>query len=316
LEVPIPERIVIGAMSKHIIGCPMKARVCVAYGADRSVGTRKVVETFGMPDVSGKMVLVKPNFNTADPAPGSTHNDTLETFISLVQKGDPKHVTVGDRSGPANTGEVFQEKGIFDMAEKLGFECMMFDVLPKSRYAKIVPPDSHWRDGFMIAKPVLEADVVMTLCCLKTHGYGGQFTMSLKVTTGMVAGSNMRELHFSNSIREMIAEMNVAYQPRLIVMDGVEAFVNGGPMTGTRWQANLTFASDDRIAIDAVGVAVLKMHGTIKAIESNRIFKQEQIRRAVELGIGVSSPDDIELVPVDDESVPIVEKLRAVLSNS
>ena len=57
--------------------------------------------------------------------------------------------------------------------------------------------------------------------------------MSLKVTTGMVPGSNMRELHSSNHIREMIAKMNVAYRPRLIVIDGVEAFVDGGPMTGT-----------------------------------------------------------------------------------
>jgi uncharacterized protein (DUF362 family) len=165
----------------------------------------------------------------------------------------------------------------------------------------------------MIAKSVLEADAVMTLCCLKTHAYGGQFTMSLKVTTGMVAGSCMRELHFSNHIREMIAEMNVAYRPMLTVMDGVEAFVDGGPMTGTRWQANLTLASDDRVAIDAVGVAALKMHGTTKAIESGRIFEQDQIRRAVELGIGVSSPEDIDLVPVDDASVQPVERLRDVL---
>ena len=188
--------------------------------------------------------------------------------------------------------------------------------MPKSRFEKIEFPGFHWHDGYLIAKPVLEADAVFTLCCLKTHGYGGHFTMSLKVTTGMVAGSNMRELHSSNHIREMIAEMNVAYRPKLIVMDGVEAFVDGGPMTGTRWQANLTFASDDRVAIDAVGVAALKMHGTTKSIESKRIFEQDQIRRAVELGIGVPSPEDIDLVPVDEASAEVVGKLRDILSSA
>ena len=173
----------------------MRSRVCVAFGPDRKVGTRKVVESFGMPDVADKNVLVKPNFNTADPTPGSTHIDTLETFIGMVQAGGPKHVIVGDRSGPSKTREVFQEKGIFDMAERLGFEAVIFDEMPRSRFLKIASPDSHWRDGFMIAKPVLEADAVMTLCCLNTHGFGGHFTMSLKVTTGMIAGSNMRELH-------------------------------------------------------------------------------------------------------------------------
>ena len=294
----------------------MKSRVCVAYGPNRWAGTKKAVAAFGMPDLTGKTVLVKPNFNTADLTPGSTHLDTLETVVTLAQDGGAKHIMVGDRSGPAKTREVFQEKGIFEMAERLGFECIIFDEMTKGRFAKMDAPGSHWRDGFLIARPVLEADAVITLCCLKTHGFGGQFTMSLKVTTGMLSGSCMRELHFSNHIREMIAEMNVAYRPALIVMDGVEAFVDGGPMTGTRWQSNLTLVSDDRIAIDAVGVAALKMHGTTKAIESNRIFELEQIKRAVELGIGVSSPEDIELVPVDDVSFPYVERLRAVLSGS
>ena len=288
----------------------------MAFGPDRKAGTRKVIEAFGSPDVAGKTVLVKPNFNTADPAPGSTHNDTLETLVRMVLAGGAKILTVGNRSGPADTREVFQEKGVFEMSERLGFETVLFDEMPKSRYARIAPPGSHWRDGFLIAKPVLEADAVITLCCLKTHGFGGHFTMSLKVTTGMLAATNMRELHSSNHIREMIAEMNLAYRPELIVMDGVEAFVEGGPMTGTRWQANLTLASDDRVAIDAVGLAALKMRGTTKAIESARIFGQDQIRRAVELGIGVSKAEDIELVPVDDESSEVVDRLREILVNS
>jgi uncharacterized protein (DUF362 family) len=114
----------------------------------------------------------------------------------------------------------------------------------------------------------------------------------------------------------MIAEMNVAYRPKMIVMDGVEAFVDGGPMTGTRWQADLTFASDDRVAIDAVGLAALKLHGTTKIIESTRIFEMDQIKRAVQLGVGVSSPEAIDLVPVDEGSADIVGKLRAILSTS
>ncbi len=294
----------------------MRSRVCVAYGPDRKASTRKVVEAFGMPEVADKNVLIKPNFNTADPPPGSTHNDTLETVIRMVQEGGPKHVIVGDRSGPASTREVFQGKGIIQMGERLGFECQIFDSMPKSRYEKIVLPGSHWRDGYLIAKPVLEADAVITLCCLKTHSFGGHFTMSLKVTTGMIAGSNMRELHSSDHIRDMIAEMNVAYRPKLIVMDGVDAFVDGGPMTGTRWRANLMFASDDRVAIDAVGVAALKMRGTTKSIESKRIFEQDQIRRAAELGIGVSSPEDIDLVPVDEVSAELAGKLREILTSA
>lgn len=291
------------------------AKVAVAYDADRSRGTRKVVGALGLPDLRNKSVLVKPNFNTADTPPGSTHIDTIRTVVELVKANGPKRIVLGDRSGPADTSKVFQEKGMFALAQEMGFECLVFDEMPKDRWVKIRPPGMHWMNGFWFAKPVLEADVVIGLCCLKTHQYGGHFTMSLKLTTGMVHSRNMTELHTSIiNQRNMIAEMNWPYRPALVVMDGVEAFYKGGPMTGSTWTANLTFASEDRVALDAVGVAALKMHGTTDKIERRRIFEQDQIRRAVELDLGVSGPDEIDIVPVDKESQAIAEKLSSVLS--
>jgi uncharacterized protein (DUF362 family) len=187
--------------------------------------------------------------------------------------------------------------------------------MPKERYAKIKPPGSHWMNGFYFARPVLEADAVISLCCLKTHQYGGHFTMSLKLTTGMVHRSNMTELHTSViNQRNMIGEMNYAYKPALIVMDGVEAFYEGGPMTGSLWNANLTFAATDRVAMDAVGVAALKMHGTTRKIMGKKVFEQDQIKRAVELGLGATGPDQVEIIGVDEGSEGIASKLRPMLS--
>lgn len=291
-----------------------KSKVVVAVDPDRASGTRKVVKKFGMPTLNGKRVLVKPNFNTADPTPGSTHIDTIRTVVDLVKLEAPARITVGDRSGPQKTSKVFQEKGIFALAEEMGFDCLIFDEMAKDRWVRIDPPGSHWRKGFLFAKPVLEADAVIGLCCLKTHQYGGHFTMSLKLTTGMVHSRNMTELHtsFINQ-RNMIAEMNYAYEPTLVIMDGVEAFYKGGPMSGPRWKADLTFAASDRIALDAVGVAALKMHGTTDKIQSKAIFQQDQIRRAVELGLGASSPDEIEVVAVDERSEDIVSNLQEML---
>ncbi len=137
--------------------------------------------------------------------------------------------------------------------------------------------------------------------------------MSLKLTTGMVHRRNMDELHSSLHQREMIAEMNYAYEPNVIVMDGVEAFYSGGPMRGARWKANLTFASKDRVALDAVGVAALKMHGTTEEIERRPVFMQDQIRRAVELGLGVQEAREIELVPVGEGSQEVVEQIQDAL---
>ncbi len=292
-----------------------KSRVYLALDPDRASGTRKVVSALGMPELKGKSVLVKPNFNTADPPPGSSHIDTIRTVMELVKREGPKKIVLGDRSGPTKTSKVFQEKGVFALAEELGFECLIFDEMPKDRWQKMSPPGSHWMNGFWFAKPVLEADAVISLCCLKTHQYGGHFTMSLKLTTGMVHSRNMTELHtsFINQ-RNMIAEMNCAYAPAFIVMDGVEAFYTGGPMTGSRWKADLTFAATDRVALDAVGVAALKMHGTTSKLEGKKVFEQDQIKRAVELGLGACGPEEVEVVPVDRQSEDIARKIELHLS--
>jgi hypothetical protein len=45
-----------------------------------------------------------------------------------------------------------------------------------------------------------------------------------------------------------------------------------------------------------------------------KIFDQEQIARAAELGLGVSSPHQIELVTQDETSRLYAEKLKAVLA--
>lgn len=277
------------------------------------MATKKVASAIGMPYMEDKEVLIKPNLNTSDPSPGSTHIDTLSSVLEMIKPDGPKSIVVGDRSGPMVTRTVFEDKGLFELGKEEGFECLVFDEMSDDMYKKYQPPGSHWRDGFLFARPVIRADRVICLCCLKTHQYGGHFTMSLKLATGMVHRNNMDELHSSRYQREMIAEMNYAYEPNLVIMDGVEAFYSGGPMHGAIWRANLTFASKDRIALDAVGVAALKMHGTTPEIERRPVFMQDQIRRAVELGLGVQEAKEIEIVPVDATSEPICQRIQDVL---
>jgi hypothetical protein len=45
-----------------------------------------------------------------------------------------------------------------------------------------------------------------------------------------------------------------------------------------------------------------------------KIFEQEQISRAVELGLGISSPAQIEFLTPDEPSREYVEKLKPILA--
>jgi len=72
-------------------------------------------------------------------------------------------------------------------------------------------------------------------------------------------------------------------------------------------------ASSNRAAIDAVGVAILRIYGATKNVMNGRIFELGQIKRASELGIGVKSASHIKLIPVNEESHEIAEKMENIL---
>jgi len=219
------------------------------------------------------------------------------------------------------TRQVMEQKGIFGLAQQLGFDVQVLDELEAEGWQMVQPPTSHWREGFPIAKLAQEMPYIAQTCCLKTHRYGGHFTLSLKNSVGLVAKylpgestNYMQELHSSPHQRLMIAEINAAYTPDLIVLDGVEAFVKGGPDRGEHVQANVVLASRDRVALDAVGVAILRHFGTTPEVSRGTVFDQEQIARAVELGLGVGGPEEIEIATDDEGSKAFAEQIQDILS--
>jgi uncharacterized protein (DUF362 family) len=292
------------------------AKVALVRTEDRAKGIQAALKLISFPSPKGKSVLIKPNFNTADPAPGSTHNDTIRQLVQEMKALGARRFTVGDSCGPGDTKAVMEQKGIPALAKEVGFEVINFEDLSPQDWVPFNPPGSHWKNGFSVAKPVVEAEYLLWTCCLKTHGFGGVHSMSLKLAVGVTPKSiRMGEMHRdSTHIRRMIAEINQGFKPQLIVMDGVEIFVDGGPMTGKKVAAGIIVAGTDRIAIDAVGLAVLKHHGSNDAIMSKKIFEQEQVARAVELGLGIKSPDQIEIVTGDAESRDYAGKLKQILS--
>ena len=293
------------------------SRVILVKTDNRAHGVRRCLEIWEANPCKDKNVLIKPNFNTADPFPGSTHNDTLKAILSHVREMQAASVRIGDRSGPQDTEEVLKQKNIHTLASEYDAEVVNFDSLNEDEYKKINQPGFHWKDGFLAAGPVTEAECLIQTCCLKTHQYGGVFTMSLKNSVGIVPRKDypfMRELHRSPHQRKMIAEINTAYAPDLVILDGIEAFVDGGPMSGEKKQADVFLAGTDRAAIDAVAVAILKELGSNDAIMKTPVFEQEQISRAAELNLGAGSPSAVSIETGDDASKAYADKVQQILS--
>lgn len=298
----------------------LTGKVAFIKTTDRTDGVRQAMKLLGNNPFGGKHIFLKPNFNSADPTPGSTHPDVLRALVSEMNNMGAARITVGDRSGMGNTRQVMGKLGVYKLAEELGFETIVLDDLTADDWELIQPGNSHWSQGFPFARPCLEADTIVQTCCLKTHRYGGHFTLSLKNSVGMVAKNDhrhnhdfMQELHSSDYQRTMIAEINTAYTPGLVILDGVEAFISGGPANGKRIFSQVILAGTDRVAMDAVGVALLRLHGCKTEVAKGKIFEQEQIARAVSLGLGVDSPEKIGFITGDPESEAYAQQVKNIL---
>lgn len=289
-------------------------KVAVISTKDRVYGVNKSLELLGINPVKGKKVVFKPNFNTADPPPASSSMETVKQLVIKLKEMGAKTITLAERAGPAKTSDVFEKKGLSALAKELGFNVVDLTNVPNDAYILKKPEGNHWKDGFLFAKIYDEAECIVETCCLKTHMYGGHFTMSLKNAVGLVNKKNMAELHSSKYQREMIAEINCVYKPDLIVMDGVITFVDQGPMEGPRVEANVFVTGTDKVAIDAIGVAILRILGTTPEVMSGSIFEQDQIKRAIQLGLGINSPTEIEFLTDSEESKEFVVKIKEELT--
>ena len=296
------------------------ADVFLIGGGDLRGDVESLLDRLPVGDVAGKTVAVKANFNSADPFPASTDPATLGAMIEIVADNNPERIVLAERSGMGATLRVLERCGVFDLVKENGFSVVILDELGEEGWVKVVRDGFHWRRGFLIARLFVEAGAVVQTCCLKAHRFGGHITMSLKNSVGMVAkydpkdGYNyMQELHTSPAQRLMIAEINSAYDPAFILLDARKGFSTGGPDRGTTISPGLLIAGTDRVAVDAVGVALLRAHGSTREVTRGPVFAQEQIARAAELGLGVKSPHDIRLHGLDAQGEAAAGIIRGIL---
>jgi uncharacterized protein (DUF362 family) len=297
---------------------PERARVVVAREADRAKAIAACLDTLEFRACDGVGVALKANYNSDDAFPASTHPETLAALIAALQARRARAVTLAERSGMGDTRRVLERTGVFEVAQRAGARVIVLDEVGRPAWEAFRA--EHWPSGLHAARLFTEAPcAVQTMCC-KTHRFGGHVTLSLKNTVGLVAkrvpGNDhdyMQDLHRSPHQRAMIAEANLAWRPALNVMDALEAFIDGGPEAGTRAAPGVFLASDDRCALDAVAIALLRQHGMKGPAASGPIARTDQLERALALGVG-AAPTAVEVVPASPSAGDIAKRLSAALA--
>lgn len=291
----------------------------VVVGLSRNKDTLEAVKAAvgfagGLGIKKGSTVLIRPNANTADLPPGSTNPDVLRGAIREVKKCNPGKIIVAEKSmSTLDTEKVLKELGLWQAAESEGVdEILTFDdmkrrhVEPKGAYS--------WPYGFDVPEFLESIDYMIALPVIKTH-WTATFTMGLKSQISITADRDRRQLPHGQNwdvlFGNMIAESNLVYRPDFYISDATKCFVTDGPNTGTLREPDIVMASSDVIANDAVGLALLKTLGTVPKIQNHSVWAQPQIKRAVELNLGVLSR---EKITVKSSGVEEIEEIIANLA--
>lgn len=236
-------------------------------------------------------ILIKPNFNTADPFPASTDPEFLQAVIEVIKQANPQEIIVGESCTYfLNTEKVCQEKKIDKIIQKLGVTWHNFE---KNKWVKVDVPGGKYFKTVQIPKITQEVDKIILLPCLKTHRLA-KFTMSLKITIGMLKPIQRGPLHLSN-LEPRIAEVASVIKPDLIVMDGRKCFVTQGPEKGQIETPNILMASTDRIALDVEALKILQSYKADNML-GNDPWVLGQIKSAVELGLGADSEKGYDII--------------------
>lgn len=237
----------------------------------------------------GDKILIKPNFNTADPPPGASDPQFVKAVIELLYERGAGRVVVGESSTiKLSTRDTLRKTGMLQAAKEAGAEVLIFD----EREWVPVETGGRYLRKVALAKAGFEAGKIVYVCCVKTHHLAG-FTLSLKLAMGFVRRRDRVGMHLWR-LSEKLAELNLAIAPDLIIMDARRCFISGGPSSGELREPNLILASGDRIAIDVEALKVIQSYPGHSLKKGP--WEMTTIRRAVELGLGVTSEAAYQVV--------------------
>ncbi|HEY7529013.1 MAG TPA: DUF362 domain-containing protein [Candidatus Deferrimicrobiaceae bacterium] len=269
---------------------------------------------FGPLGLGGKTVLVKPNVVGAQRNPTTTNPAVVSAAVRALLGAGAGKVYVGDMSALIRgaTKENMEETGILAAARGAGAEPIFFE---DHKWVKVKIGGKYLKE-VSVSEWIYKVDRVVNLPVIKTHQYAG-YSICLKNFVGATHMSQRPYLVNPFRWEEIVAELNLAWRPDLNIADGTKVMVEGGPWEGRAEEANLLLASGDRIACDAVGLAVIKSYGRWKRLLSVSPWEMGQVKRAVELGLGARNGGEMELAAASLDGDPafssLMEKAKSFL---
>jgi len=247
-------------------------------------------------------VVLKPNLlmkRTPEEAT-TTHPALVEAVILELQALGVTHITLADSPGGLYNRQaveaVYKASGLWEVARRTGArlnEDFTFQALP-------CPQGEQCRE-FNIITPLAQADFIINLPKLKTHGMT-TMTGGVKNLFGSVPGLQKPELHMRfprvEEFCNMLVDLSQLVAPGFTIVDGVWGMEGDGPSGGSPRFLGVTLASADLYALDRMQCAMMG-------------FSPEQVAtvaHAIRRGL---CPTGLEEITLLGEGFQVFEDLKA-----
>lgn len=212
----------------------------------------------------GDTVLLKANLigpKSSDSA-AVTHSEFIRSLTRIL-KNMGCTVWIGDSSGGAIAGisptaQSFKVAGYEKVAEEEGAIIKNFD----KEGVFEVQPKGKFKDKMYLAKPLIQADVVINVPKLKTHS-ATIYTGAVKNVFGCIPGLRKAMYHkiapAKEDFGEILTDIHEGAKFHLHIMDGIVSMEGDGPTAGSPYHANKILISTDPLALDTVAIKMLGM---------------------------------------------------------
>lgn len=236
----------------------------------------------------GEKILLKPNLLVGErPEKGVTTHPMVLQFVGEVFKEIGVQLFYGDSPGFGKPERVVRQAGYKDIADVLDMQLADFRTGVTVSF-----PEALLARQLYLAAGALEADGIVSICKMKTHGFT-RITGAVKNQFGCIPGFRKAEYHVKMpdvyDFSRVCVDINRFLKPRLYIMDSIMAMEGNGPRGGELVSMKVLLFSTDPVSLDAVCCQLINL---------NPEFVPTSVIGS-EGSLGTFNPDEIEIVGDD-----------------
>lgn len=261
--------------------------------------------------IKGKRIAVKPNLLLkAKPEDCiTTHPVVMKAVINVLKTYSPERIVIAESPGGPFTASalktVYRASGMTEVSEECGVE-LNYDV----SYESVSYPDGRLCKNFDIIRPIIDCDVIVNVCKLKTHSLT-TMSCSVKNLFGTIPGVHKFEMHTRfpelDKFEDMVCDLVAMHSDNKIIFsvcDGIIGMEGNGPSGGEPKRYGCVLASLDPFTLDLAASAILGIEGRVGIVN-----------KGIERGYTVNKSDEIKVIGVTPKEIR-VEKLKLPESRS